>query len=361
MRRLPSVLALTLVLATCRPAPDQLSAEPPDRVAPLPSARPAPLPLPAAAPDLAPASPEEDNPPTLVEQRAALLRTMQRGLSLTDEQIDGVRGVIEGSPFIGQGNPALTQHPLSRAACRENRRSAGLGVTHHEVCGRDHMVPLYDPARGQTAADARVCIDQFEYPGIPCEYPVVYARSIEAAMLCRAVGKRLCDAHEWEGACAGALHDPEEEYAFDRDRLQGTYKHNTTREIVWSYGPERDSSTCGLDGGRSPKCTGVYGQCGSNTYPAGSFPACQSPLGVFDMQGNVAEHMNLPLAPDELARLGDGGSTEMKGSWFGFGRIVVHEDDCRWRAPDWHATKVLNPNSHRNYHLGFRCCLDVEG
>lgn len=32
-------------------------------------------------------------------------------------------------------------------------------------------------------------------------------------MLCQAMGKRICDAHEWEGACAGALLPPD--YRFD--------------------------------------------------------------------------------------------------------------------------------------------------
>ncbi len=50
-----------------------------------------------------------------------------------------------------------------------------------------------------------VCIDQYEFPDIPCEYPVVYPSAKQASELCHAVGKRLCDAHEWEGACAGEL------------------------------------------------------------------------------------------------------------------------------------------------------------
>ena len=31
--------------------------------------------------------------------------------------------------------------------------------------------------------------------------------------MCEAEGKRLCDAHEWEGACAGKLEPPD--YRFD--------------------------------------------------------------------------------------------------------------------------------------------------
>jgi formylglycine-generating enzyme required for sulfatase activity len=105
---------------------------------------------------------------------------------------------------------------------------------------------------------------------------------------------------------------------------------------------------------------GGFRTCGSNTYPAGAFPACQSSFGVFDQHGNAAEHMNMPSKPEELGGQGGQGYTEMKGSWFVFSIIEAHEDDCRFRAPAWHETRVMNEQSHMNYHLGFRCCKDVD-
>jgi formylglycine-generating enzyme required for sulfatase activity len=84
-----------------------------------------------------------------------------------------------------------------------------------------------------------------------------------------------------------------------------------------------------------------------------------SPLGVYDQHGNVAEHMNHPMKPEQLGGRGGFGQTEMKGSWFIFAQAEAHEDDCRFRAPSWHVTRIDDPNSHRNYHLGFRCCRDV--
>ena len=50
----------------------------------------------------------------------------------------------------------------------------------------------------------------------------------------------------------------------------------------------------------------------------------------------------------------------MKGSWFVFQRQDAHEDDCRWRAKDWHPSRLMDTDSHRNYHLGFRCCKDIQ-
>jgi len=78
-----------------------------------------------------------------------------------------------------------------------------------------------------------------------------------------------------------------------------------------------------------------------------------------DLHGNVAEHMNLPMRPNQMGSVGGHGFTEMKGSWFIFATTEAHPDDCRWRAPDWHGSAVLSPRSHSNYHLGFRCCRDL--
>jgi formylglycine-generating enzyme required for sulfatase activity len=222
------------------------------------------------------------------------------------------------------------------------------------------MVPLYDPAAGETAASAKACIDQFEFPNIECEYPVVWVRANEAQALCHALDKRLCDAHEWEGACAGAVKSPDSEYAFGERRIMMQYLHNKSRELVWSYGKEKNHALCATGSAKGPKClTPSWTGCGSNDYPAGSFPECVSPLGAYDLNGNAAEHMNFPMSADELGSQGGSGETEMKGSWFIFLHAEAHEDDCRWRAPDWHVTRIDDPNSHRNYHLGFRCCKDL--
>jgi len=132
--------------------------------------------------------------------------------------------------------------------------------------------------------------------------------------------------------------------------------HNLARPISWAYGPIKNHSLCATGSKKSKDCSDVrYGHCGTNDYPAGSFLECRTPSGVYDQHGNVAEHMSFPLFPDEL---GGRGYTEMKGSWFLFAQEETHPDDCRWRAKNWHTTKLRDPNSHRNYHLGFRCCAD---
>jgi sulfatase modifying factor 1 len=366
MLRRASLLALAVVLAAgsitaaCtfsrevipEPAPLVALAEPP-------AADVVPSPEPSSEPEPAP---ETDAPAhTLKDQRAALFHTMEARLDLSATQLAAVEKVFAGSPVLGQGNPAIVRYGMTRSECHRVRAEAGLRTEAHAPCDRKNMVPVYDPEAGETAADARVCIDQFEFPDVACEYPVVHVTAREATELCAAEGKRICDAHEWEGACTGAVHAPEVEYAFGTPRPLATWKHNHVREVVWAYGDHKDHARCATGMPKTPGCIGGgWGQCGSNTYPSGAFPECVSPFGVYDQHGNAAEHMNLPLAPEELASRGGTGATEMKGSWFVFQRQEAHEDDCRWRAKDWHPSKMTAVESHENYHLGFRCCADVD-
>lgn len=297
-------------------------------------------------------------PQTLAEQRTELLVLLERQRELSSDALQHVRSILEQSDVLGQGNPEITTHPLARDACRKELEE--LPVDGSALCGRRYMVPLYDPLGGEGPSDARVCIDQFEFPSVPCEFPVVHVTAKEAVELCEAVGKRICDAHEWEGACAGRLRPAADEYAFGQPRSTQRALHNSARERVWAYGSKVDHALCATGSRKTPGCGGGgFKSCGANSFPAGSFPRCVSRLGVYDLHGNVAEHMNLPLTAEELASRGGRGSTEMKGSWFTFAEFEAHEDDCRWRAPDWHGTRILDPKSHQNYHLGFRCCKDL--
>jgi hypothetical protein len=239
-----------------------------------------------------------------------------------------------------------------------------------KICGGKYMAPLYNPAT-QKPEDAKFCIDQFEFPDIPTVYPVVWVKAREAAEVCFAMGKRLCDAHEWEGACAGDLEPPDYRWdltkgvAPDEGIRRMRYAHNNADSPTksWSYGPEYRTGVCGTSSTKTADCNGgSWPGCGSNTFPAGDFPDCHSKLQVYDLNGNAAEHMNLPLNESQMASLGSKelGYTEMKGSWFIFDTYRAHEDWCRWRAPFWHGTRVMDEHSHANYHLSFRCCKTLK-
>ena len=307
--------------------------------------------------------------PALQQRNEALLRRLQQVHGLDDAQLQRVRAIFQRSGYIGQGNPAVARHPMTPEQCAARRALTPRvddEAAFESLCGGRNMAPLYDPVT-QRPDQARACIDRYEFPDIPCEYPVVWVKAREAAQICEAMDKRLCDAHEWEGACDGALQPPD--YRFDLargvpasvavGRMRDAHNRAAAGIKRWSYGPAYRSGVCATGSAKSPGCVGGgWAGCGSNTYPTGAFPDCRSALGVYDQNGNAAEHMNLPLDASQLASLGSAefGVTEMKGSWFVFDTIRAHEDWCRWRAPYWHGSRVLDTHSHANYHLGFRCC-----
>jgi hypothetical protein len=311
--------------------------------------------------------------PALKEQNEILFKQLQRIHSLSDAQMATIRQIFAKSGIMGQGNPAITKHPMTpeeaKAKLKALRVADYSNPRFEKICGGKYMAPLYNPAT-QKPEDANVCIDQFEFPDIPFAYPVVWVKAREAAQVCSAMGKRLCDAHEWEGACEGDLEPPDYPWnlakglspaaAIERMRIA----HNKADEATktWSYGPTYQKGVCAASSQKTPGCSGAgWTGCGSNTFPAGAFPRCKSTLDVYDLNGNAAEHMNLPMNESQMASRGSQelGYTEMKGSWFIFDSYRAHEDWCRWRAPYWHGSRVMDEHSHANYHLSFRCCKSL--
>jgi formylglycine-generating enzyme required for sulfatase activity len=360
----PAFASLALILLTgCE---DERAARADALSSGSPSAMRAPAPPVPSASASAPPGPEyeaEDLPDidavatTIPEQREQLVARLKATGQIDDVGAHAMLKIMAASKATGQGNPEPTAHPITRRECFARRSAAGAKDEKKPICGAPYMVPVYDVDK-EKEHDARLCIDRYEFPGLPCEYPVTWVTASQAQQLCNILGKRLCDAHEWEGACAGDLRQPSEEYRFDMPRMQSSYAQNGKRDVTWAYGPNKDHQKCATDSQPSPKCTASgWKECGSNTYPAGSFPACKSPMGVYDQHGNAAEHMLLPLEEKQLGSRGGTGRPEMKGSWFIFQIKEAHLDDCRWRAPAWHDDEGMN---HANYHLSFRCCKDLR-
>ena len=108
------------------------------------------------------------------------------------------------------------------------------------------MAPIYTRGR-EKPEQARYCVDQFEFPNIPCDYPVTWVKASEAAELCEAVGKRLCDAHEWENGCSGDNLAPDYGFpssgspSYSQKRIRR--RHNAKRKITWAYGKKTKPSS----------------------------------------------------------------------------------------------------------------------
>ena len=299
-------------------------------------------------------------------------------------------GTEDDKAFIGPNN---SYHPISRAQCRTRVLETGIiqpSKEYEEICSAKWMAPIPN-----SEGKATVCIDQFEFPDIPCEYPVVWVPSQTAHKICQSMGKRLCNAHEWEGACAGSI-DPIATYRFDIANEHARRKVvNANRERVWAFQfqPEladitdsrvlcgvysakdqdvlpkaraniKASSIAGISKGCVPHKS-AYKTCGTNTWPAGYKYRCKSRQDVYDMHGNLAEVVNLPSHKGNLARGRVTGFTERKGSFFvdrskiKSRGVPKYPDDCRVRQPYEHKKEVKYDTGHSFYQEGFRCCKDI--
>jgi formylglycine-generating enzyme len=169
------------------------------------------------------------------------------------------------------------------------------------------------------------CIDQFEYPNVRGQNPIIVVAYTEAASMCSASGKRLCTESEWTFACEGEEATP------------------------YPTGYVRDPDACVLDRNWRPFTEGALSpRDGDNARveldrlwqaePSGSRPKCKSVFGVYDMTGNV----------DEWTRTvrREGYASILKGGYWGPVRAR-----CR-------ASTRAHDEGFVAYQQGFRCCAD---
>ncbi|MGI5865756.1 MAG: formylglycine-generating enzyme family protein, partial [Myxococcales bacterium] len=133
------------------------------------------------------------------------------------------------------------------------------------VCPED-MVPvaeafcvdIYEASRPDATAQSAGS-DESVARSIKGVMPWMVASNAVAEVACAAAGKRLCSAAEWELACRGP---------------EGT---------VYGYGEHYEPETCnGID---------AFGRSAFRLEPTGAFPNCTNGWGLFDMNGNLWEHI----------------------------------------------------------------------
>ena len=122
-----------------------------------------------------------------------------------------------------------------------------------------------------------------------------------AAAACEAAGKRLCSPFEWQTACHGE--------AFS----------------VYGYGDTYEPTTCnGID---------TFDPASPHLAPTQSFPGCTNGAGIYDMNGNLWEHV-----------AGGDGTLVRGGAFNCIDSMTLHR--CDYVPGSW------VPSA-----LGFRCCL----
>src|SRR5262245_56884992 len=87
---------------------------------------------------------------TPVQQQNEILFTeLQRIHKLSDAQMAKIRSIFAKSGMIGQGNPAVTQHPMTPKEAQARLDRLGIDYSDpkfEKICGGKYMAPLYNPA-----------------------------------------------------------------------------------------------------------------------------------------------------------------------------------------------------------------------
>ncbi len=192
--------------------------------------------------------------------------------------------------------------------CVEHRCAPHSTVT---IACPDDMVNVSDvfcvdryEASRPDATSTSAGTDSAEARSVAGVIPWQVTDNAAAEAACAAAGKRLCTSEEWRLACKG----PD--------------------STIYSYGDSYDPETCnGID---------AFGRKNFHLAPTGSFSGCTNEWGLFDINGNLWEH--IAGGSDQTVR---GGAHNCGDS------AALHK--CDYVPGNW------SPSA-----LGFRCCLTPD-
>lgn len=168
----------------------------------------------------------------------------------------------------------------------------------------------------------------------PHVIPQGYISGEQAALACKASGKRLCSPREWEAACRGPVSTA---FPYGDTRRSGACNDdNRAVHPVVEIG-----SSLGLDPKdwwRDAMNNPLINQLPASLLRTAERVECTNAYGVFDMVGNLHEWVD---DPDGTFRGGYYMDTSLNG------------DGCSYQ------TTAHNFRYH-DYSTGFRCCMDPE-
>jgi serine/threonine protein kinase/formylglycine-generating enzyme required for sulfatase activity len=240
-----------------------------------------------------------------LEEAEKRAETAQKQLKKAEEKLVKVESTDRARPAM-----ALPQKPCPSDMVLLKAGAFYYGSSRDDPAWNE----MVEPASRKTSLP-KFCIDRYEFPNRPHVLPKVSVSWSDAQALCASQGKRLCTQEEWERGCKGLA----------------------TSEVNrrYPYGQDWSREACNTE-----KKDGAGDLSESPLRPTGSFSACKSPDGIYDLSGNADEW------------------TSSRGRFSGESRVTRGGSSKR---PDW-ATRCSSVreviSASKEADIGFRCCKD---
>lgn len=239
--------------------------------------------------------------------------------------------LVEGSYCPEVEQTCTKYHPEYEADLKRKARAEAKGQKYKSTVS-ERCLEYASPTKclSSERIPMRFCVDRYEFPNEKGAIPSLLISWTEAKAKCESLGKRLCTEREFNFACEGEEMLPYT-YGYVRDpekcSVDKAYRKRTKKLFRYEKCMQR------------PACKDHLAEL-DQRLPAGSLPACVSPFGVFDMNGNINEWVEIPgkKYPDRSG---------LKGGWWGPVR-----GRCR-------PTVDFHKEDDFGYEEGFRCCSDA--
>ena len=240
--------------------------------------------------------------------------------------------LVEGAYCPEVEQTCLEHHPES-VRDRERATKAKAKGERYKSDVAERCLRYAEPSRclSKERRPMRFCVDRYEYPNRAGEKPALLISWLDARTTCEKLGKRLCTEDEFNFACEGEAMLPFT-YGFVRDaekcNIDRPYRKRSRKLYRYDKCMQR------------PACAKHLAEL-DQRLPAGGMPACVSPFGVHDLNGNINEWVELPGKeyPDRSG---------LKGGWWGPVR-----GRCR-------PTVDFHKEEDYGYEEGFRCCAEAR-
>lgn len=257
--------------------------------------------------------------------KAGRLGASSPGSSVNPQVVDAAGAVFEDAVSVSSARCPAEMALVGDRVCVD-RWEASLV----------HLVKTPEGAREEPLTPFESVDDATGYRAVsrPGVVPQGYISGVEAETACRASGKRLCTAGEWEQGCRGSAGT---QFPYGNERRAHVCnddirpRHPVIEAVSMAKLP-RDKAW--KEGMNLP----MINQLPDSLLPTGERAECVTPEGLFDMVGNLHEWV------------ADADGTFRGGYYMD---TTKNGDGCSYQT-------TAHDFDYHDYSTGFRCCADPD-